>query len=39
MELYYGDEISKELIAVKKYFDKENIFRHEMSIPLTSHDD
>ncbi|OTA19273.1 Aclacinomycin-N/aclacinomycin-A oxidase [Xenorhabdus beddingii] len=34
MELYYGKELSKELIEVKKRFDRNNIFRHEMSIPV-----
>ncbi|MCC8378396.1 BBE domain-containing protein [Xenorhabdus sp. PB30.3] len=34
LALYYGEKISKELIEVKNIFDRDNIFRHEMSIPL-----
>ncbi|MDR0218356.1 MAG: BBE domain-containing protein [Enterobacteriaceae bacterium] len=34
--LYYGEHIAKELIEVKNIFDKNNVFRHEMSIPLTN---
>ncbi|MDX7990613.1 BBE domain-containing protein [Xenorhabdus littoralis] len=39
MELYYGKDISKELIEVKNIFDKGNVFRHEMSIPIKPYDD
>ncbi|TAK76134.1 MAG: FAD-binding protein, partial [Gammaproteobacteria bacterium] len=34
LELYYGDRIDN-LIAAKQTFDPNNVFFHEMSIPLT----
>lgn len=34
MNLYYGSDIKNSLISIKISIDPENIFRHEMSIPL-----